>query len=167
MTRPAQRRELAEKAVARKRDSIALACRAFGVSETCFRYCPKRDEENEMIADLLVGLTNAHETWGFGLRFLHQRNVKGHAGNHKRVHRIYCELELSLRIKPRRRLKREKPEELAVPEAPNLVCSMDFMAVRLVDGQQFRLLNVLDDFNRKDWSSRSISRCLPNGPSGS
>lgn len=44
MTRPAQRRELAEKAVAMKGVSIALACRAFGVSETCFRYSPKRDD---------------------------------------------------------------------------------------------------------------------------
>ena len=129
--------------------SIALACRAFGVSETCFRYSPKRDEENELIADLLVGLTNVHKTWGFGLCFLHLRNVKGYVWNHKRVHRIYCELELNLRIKPRRRLKREKPEELAVPEAPNLVWSMDFMADRLSDGRQFRLLNVLDDFNRE------------------
>jgi len=140
---------LAEKAVATKGVSIALACRAFGISETCFRYSPRRDEENEMIADLLVGLTNVHKTWGFGLCFLHLRNVKGHVWNHKRVHRIYCELELNLRIKPRRRLKREKPEELAVPDAPNLVWSMDFMADRLADGRQFRLLNVLDDFNRE------------------
>ncbi len=75
-------------------------CRAFGVSETCFRYSPKRDEENELIADLLVGLTNVHKTWGFGLCFLHLRNVKGHVRNHKRVHRIYCELELNLRSEP-------------------------------------------------------------------
>jgi putative transposase len=79
-----------------------------------------------MIADLLVGLTNVHKTWGFGLCFLHLRNVKGHVWNHKRVHRIYCALELNLRIKARRRLKREKPEELAVPDAPNLVWSMEF-----------------------------------------
>lgn len=101
MTRPAQRRELAEKAVATKGVSIALACRAFGVSETCIRYSQKRDNENEMIADLLVGLTNVHKTWGFGLCFLHLRNVKGHVWTHNRVHRIYCELELNLRIKPR------------------------------------------------------------------
>jgi putative transposase len=93
-----QRRELAEKAVATKGVIIALACRAFGVSETCFRYSAKRDDENEMIADLLVGLTNAHKAWGFGLCFLHLRNVKGHVWNHKRVHRIYCELELNLRL---------------------------------------------------------------------
>ena len=53
MIRPAQRRELAVKAVAMKGVSIALACRAFGVSETCYRYSPKLDDENEQIADLL------------------------------------------------------------------------------------------------------------------
>jgi putative transposase len=36
-----------------------------------------------------------------------------------------------------------------VPDAPNMVWSMDFMADRLADGRQFRLLNVLDDFNRE------------------
>ena len=39
---------------------------------------------------------------------------------HKRVYRIYCELELNLRIKPRKRLKRDKPDALAVPDAPNV-----------------------------------------------
>ena len=149
MTRPAQRRELAEKAVAKKGISIALACRTFGVSETCFRYSPRHCAENETIADLLEGLTKAHRTWGFGLCFLYLRNVRGHVWNHKRVRRIYCELELNLRIKPRRRIKRDKPDMLAVPDAPNLVWSMDFMADRLADGRQFRLLNVLDDFNRE------------------
>ncbi len=149
MTRPAHRRELAAKAVATKGVSIALACRTFEVSETCFRYSPRRCVENETIADLLEGLTKAHRTWGFGLCFLYLRNVRGHAWNHKRVRRIYCELELNLRIKPRRRIKRDKPDMLTVPDAPNTVWSMDFMADRLSDGRQFRLLNVLDDFNRE------------------
>ena len=140
---------MAENAVARHEVSIALACRAFGVSETCYRYGPKLKAENEEIADLLVGLTDARKTWGFGLCFLHLRNVKGHPWNHKRVYRIYCELELNLRIKPRKRLKRDKPDALAVPEAPNMTWSMDFMADRLGDGRAFRLLNVLDDFNRE------------------
>ena len=85
------------------------------------------------IADLLTGLTDARRTWGFGLCFLHLRNVKGHPWNHKRVYRIYCELELNLRIKPRKRLKRDKPDALAVPDAPNVTWSMDFMADRLGD----------------------------------
>ena len=140
---------MAGNAVAQRGVSIALACRAFGLSEACYRYSPTLSPENERIGDLLIGLTNAHRTWGFGLCFLHLRNVKGHPWNHKRVYRIYRELELNLRIKPRRRLVREKPDELAVPEAPNKTWSMDFMADRLDDGRAFRLLNVLDDFNRE------------------
>ena len=149
VARPTARRMLTEKAVATRGVSTALACRAFGVSETCFRYSPIRDRENERIADLLIGLTKSRKTWGFVLCFLHLRNVQGHPWNHKRVRRIYCELELNLRIKPRRRIKRDKPEELAVPTAPNVAWSMDFMVDRLADGRQFRLLNVLDDFNRE------------------
>ena len=38
---------------------------------------------------------------------------------------------------------------MAVPESPNKTWSMDFMAYRLGDGRAFRLLNVLDDFNRE------------------
>ena len=128
MTGPSQRREMVETAVARRGASIALACRTFGVSETCYRYSPKLRDENEEIADLLVGLTDARKTWGFGLCFLHLRNVQGRLWNHKRVYRIYCELELNLRIKPRKRLKRDKPDALAVPEAPNLTWSMEFAA---------------------------------------
>jgi putative transposase len=55
----------------------------------------------------------------------------------------------NLRIKPRKRLQRDKPDALAVPEAINLSWSMDFMADRLGDGRACRLLNVLDDFNRE------------------
>ena len=115
---------MAETAVERRGASIALACRAFGVSKTCYRYSPKLKDENEVIADLLTLLTDARKTWGFGLCFLHLRNVKGHPWNHKRVCRIYCQLELNLRIKPRKRLKREKPDVLAVPDALNVTWSM-------------------------------------------
>ena len=116
---------MAQTAVAKHRVSVALACRTFGISETCYRYQPLLDGENERIADLLVGLTVSRKTWGFGLCFLYLRNVKGHPWNHKRVYRIYRELDLNLRIEPRRRLKRDRPDELAVPQAPNCVWSMD------------------------------------------
>lgn len=140
---------MAGNAVARRGVSIALACRTFDISETCYRYQYKLSDDNARIADLLVGLTSANKTWGFGLCFLYLRNVQGYRWNHKRVYRIYRELELNLRIKPRKRLKRDKPDRLAVPEAPNRVWSMDFMADQLEDGRAFRLLNVLDDFNRE------------------
>ena len=146
-------------------------CRTFSISESCYRYQPKLSDENELIADWLVTLTDRKKAWGFGLCYLYLRNVKGFGWNHKRVYRIYRELELSMRIKPRKRLHREKPEPLAVPEAPNEVWSMDFMADQLVDGRSFRTLNVLDDFNREGLAievdfSLPAARCPLNALSG-
>ena len=60
-----------------------------------------------------------------GLCFIFLRNIKGYGWNHKRVYRIYRELELNLRIKPRRRLKRNRPDELSAPIAINQAWSMD------------------------------------------
>lgn len=89
------------------------------------------------------------EDWGFGLCRDYLRNVKSFDWNHKHIYRIYCELALNLRIKPRRRIQREKPVPLAVPGAPNEIWSMDFMHDQLIDGRTFRLFNVLDDINRE------------------
>lgn len=143
------RRELAVRAVRERSVSVAAACRTFGISQSCYRYERILSEENAEIADWLVRLTTTHRAWGFGLCYLYLRNVKGFHWNHKRVRRIYRELELNLRIKPKRRLVREKPEPLAVPGAPNETWSMDFMADQLADGRSFRALNIIDDFNRE------------------
>lgn len=65
------------------------------------------------------------------------------------VFSIYRELELNFRIKPRKRLKRYKPDELSVPTKPNQVWSMDFMSDALAVGRANRSLNVIYDFNRE------------------
>ena len=46
-----------------------------------------------------------------------------HPWNHQRVYRTNCALELNLRIKPRKRLKRDKPDARSVSEAPILTWS--------------------------------------------
>jgi putative transposase len=140
---------MAMNAVMQRGTSIALACRTFQISETCYRYSPVLSDENEEIADWLERLTENKRSWGFGLCFLYLRNVQGYGWNHKRVYRIYCELELNLRIKPKKQLKRDKPEPFAVPDGPNDTWSMDFTANQLADGRSIRTFNVLDDFNRE------------------
>ena len=149
MVKPSRPREMAQRAVSERTVSIRLACLIFSISETCYRYQAKLSHENAEIADWLIRLTHNHRNWGFGLCFLYLRNVKGFRWNHKRVYRIYRELELNLRIKPRKRLVREKPQPLAVPDAMNVSWTMDFMHDQLSDGRNYRLLNVIDDFNRE------------------
>jgi putative transposase len=140
---------MAHVAVQAGRTTIRHACMTFDLSETAYRYQPKRSDEDALIADWLMRLTMAFRDWGFGLCFLYLRNVKRFGWNHKRVYRIYRELELDLRIKPRKRLVREVPQPLAVPARINEVWSMDFMHDALSDGRSFRLFNVLDDYNRQ------------------
>ena len=140
---------MAKAAVGQHGLSIRLTCQAFSISESCYRYQPKLSSENCLIADWLLRLTENQRNWGFGLCYLYLRNVKGFRWNHKRVYRIYKELELNLRIKPKKRLAREKPLPLSAPLTINECWSMDFMHDQLADGRSFRLLNVIDDFNRE------------------
>ncbi len=138
---------MAQLAVEGGKTSIRHACQTFGVSQTCYRYQAKASDDNALIADWLVRLTTTYRDWGFGLCFLYLRNVKGFGWNHKRVYRIYREVELNLRIKPNKRLVWEAPQPLQVPESINRVWSMDFMHDQLSDGRNYRLFNALDDFN--------------------
>lgn len=140
---------MATQAAERHGISIRFACECLGVSESCYYYQPRLSGDNALIADWLLRLTLANKRWGFGLCFLYLRNVKEYRWNHKRVYRIYCELELNLRIKPKRRIKRDKPDALSVPTAMNQVWSVDFMSDALADGRLLRTFNVLDDYNRE------------------
>ena len=92
---------------------------------------------------------------------MYLRNVKGYRWNRKRVYRIYRELELNLRIKPRRRLKRDRPEPLSVPRAINQVWSMDFMSDALSNGQRIHTFNVMDDYNREGLAVE-VDQSLPS-----
>ena len=140
---------MAKEAVAQHGVAISLACSAFTISETCYQYQAKRQAENEEIANWLVRLTDNHRNWGFGLCYLYLRNVKGFGWNHKRIYRSYRALELNLRIQPKKRVVREKPATLTVPESINQVWSMDFMHDQISGGRCIRLFYVIYDFNRE------------------
>lgn len=140
---------MARAAIERHDLGIRFACIVMGISESCYHYQSKLSGENALVADWLLRLTETHRRSGFSLCFLYLRNVKGFKWNHKRVYRIYRELELNLRIKPKRRIKRDKPDALSVPTAINQVWSLDFMSDGLADGRALRTFNVIDDYNRE------------------
>ena len=117
--RPVQHKIIAQQAAEQCKISISIVCLIFKVSQTCYRYKALLKEENVPIAEWMVKLTSENKTWSFKLRFLYLRNVKGHRWNHKRVYRIYKELELNFRIKPNKHIKREQPEPLTVPTYKN------------------------------------------------
>ena len=67
-------------AVARHGVSIALACRAFEISETCYRYSPVLSDENEEIADWLERLTANKRPGALACVFVSCATFKAMAG---------------------------------------------------------------------------------------
>ena len=98
---------------------------------------------------MVIGANSGAPRLGIWTVFAYIRNVQGLYFNHKRVYRIYCELALNLRIKPKRRIKRPVPDVLKQPSHTNDIWSLDFMHDQMSDGQSYRLLNVIDDYKRE------------------
>lgn len=140
--------------------NIQLAGEAFGLSQSGFHYEPKLGAENTQIADWLIRLTSNQRNWGAVFLVSAQReglSLEPQAGvpDHR-------QLELNLRIKPRKRMVCERPQPLTVPDGRNQVWSMDFMHDQLGDWRTFRLFNVIDDFNREGLGIE-VDFSLPSG----
>jgi putative transposase len=72
----------------------------------------------------------------------------GRAWNHKRVHRVYCEMQLNQKRRTRRRLPAREAQSLLVIPEINVVWALDFMHDALYGRRPFRILNVIDEANR-------------------
>ena len=88
----------------------------------------------------------------FGYRRAHALLWRaGHQINHKRVHRVWRLMKLSLpQRRPRKRLK-GSPAASAVTQAtcPNQVWTYDFVHDWCTSGQRLKLLTVVDEFTRE------------------
>lgn len=124
---------------------ITRACKAARLSRAAY-YRPGLDwsERDEQVIKALNSVLEKRPRWGFWKCFDRLRN-DGHSWNHKRVHRVYCQMRLNLPRRTKRRLPSRLRHPLAVPAAVNAVWSVDFMSDSLYDGRRFRTFNVLDE----------------------
>lgn len=74
---------------------------------------------------------------------------EGIVWNHKRISRVYKLLGLNKKKRSRKRLPARVKQPLIVPSTPNQTWSMDFMSDCLMNGRRFRVLNIIDDYNRE------------------
>lgn len=127
--------------------SIRTACAALKLSRSVYRYTPKPVDDGPVIEALLT-LVERYPRYGFD-KYRTLIKEQGQLWNHKPIHRVYCQLGLNLKRRLKKRLPSRDPQPLIVTESANQCWSMDFMSDCLYDGRRFRLLNIVDDFNRE------------------
>lgn len=127
--------------------SLRRACRIVGISDSTYRYRPDINRDEPVIA-ALIQANERYPVYGFGLLFKILRRW-GHQWNHKRIHRVYCDLKLNKRRSGKKRIPNRNPQPLGVPMTLNQCWSIDFMSDSLMCGRRFRTFNVVDDFNRE------------------
>lgn len=123
------------------------ACRLLGLNRAGFRYRAKKPDDSQIKAQLQK-LAERKPRWGYKKMNAYLKN-QGYPWNHKKVYRVYGEMGLHLRTKPKKRLPARQPKPLEQPEAANISWSLDFMSDSLESGRAFRTLNIIDDFNRE------------------
>lgn len=123
------------------------ASKAVGVARSTLQYRAKTKEDEEISREL-GNLVEKHPAIGFWQSF-HRIRRKGFTWNHKRVYRVYTSMKLNIRRRFKKRLPARVKQALFQPERINQVWSVDFMTDSLWDGRRFRLLNVVDDYNRE------------------
>lgn len=134
-------------------------CKIFGLSRSAYYHKTLKNDDDK-IKDKLQKLAREHIRWGFRKMYLAIRQ-EGDCWNHKRIRRVYCELKLNLRKKPRKRLPSRERKVLSQPLNANYCWSMDFMSDAMSYGKRFRVFNVIDDFNREALGIKAGS-CLPS-----
>lgn len=127
--------------------SVRQACKLVSLPRSVLMYQRKPKDDSSLI-EALHELVDKHPTIGFWKCYYRLRR-KGYDCNHKHLYRVYTMLRLNVRRRARRRLPQRIKQPLMVPLAVNQGWSMDFMCDSLVDGRRFRLLNIIDDYNRE------------------
>ncbi len=144
---PQAKREAVDFLIKDEQLSNRKACKLMGISRTTCQYKAKLKDDHE-VQDALTVLTTKHAAIGYWQCCYRLWN-KGYLWNHKKIYRVYTDMKLNIRRRAKKRLPARIKQPLIGPTEPNMVWSIDFMSDSLMDSRKFRLLNVLDDFNRE------------------
>ena len=147
MVSPAQRRAVVSWAQTAYRVSERRACRALRVHRALVRYrsvkpddAPVRRRLHEL----------ARDRPSFGAKRLHTMLRRdGLAINHKKVHRLYVEEGLQLKVRRRRRRAATVRQPRAEVARPNERWAMDFMYDVLSTNQPVRVFTLVDVYSRE------------------
>lgn len=128
--------------------SITRACKVICLPKSMYYYQSVKNDQP--VIDKLNELLSIKVNHTAGQDKLYQRiRSQGIPWNYKRVRRVYLKMGLKHRSRARKRIPTREKHPLVVPIGRNISWSMDFMHDTLMNKRHFRVLNVMDDYNRQ------------------
>ena len=91
----------------------------------------------------------------------HRIRKLGYKWNHKRVYRVYKALGLNIKRRTKKRIPTRIKQPLQYLCSSNEQWAMDFMSDTLYGGRRYRILNIMDEFNR-ELIEFEVSNSLPS-----
>lgn len=158
MVKPSAKKQIALHLQKKFEFSESRAARLLNLWRSSLRYKPTTDGSLELREKLK---TLSEHRRRFGYRRLHvllQR--EGIKVNHKKVYRIYCEENLKLHQRKRKRRVSQVRVPIKNPTAPNQQWAMDFVSDWLALGRRMRVLTVIDTFT-KECLALEVDTSLP------
>lgn len=146
MVTPAARRQGVEHLVTANLASQRRACRLVGLSRSVIQYQP-RPKQDGALMKRLNELATRYPRYGY-LMLHSMLAAEGLVRNRKRTYRLYCEANLQVRTRRRKKLNRPRVP-MMMPEGPGQRWSLDFVSDQLATGRRFRVLNIVDDYSRE------------------
>lgn len=123
-------------------------CRLAGLSRDAYRHPPEPAAATQALSARLIELAQTRRR--FGYRRLHDLLDQEFPGvNHKKIHRLYREANLTVRRRKKAKCPVALRQPLAPACAPNEVLSMDFVSDALANGRRLICLTIADDFTHE------------------
>lgn len=148
MVGPQAKREAIDFLRTSKNFSAHRAYKLVGLRSSTFYYKKTSSRDDVLLKAKLVEIAQKRVRWGCP-RIYEVARREGFTDNYKRVERIYGELGLSLKKRPKKKLRGHLRLVLPEPQRPNDIWSMDFVSETLFDQRRFRCFTLVDDFTRE------------------
>ncbi|KAF0093278.1 MAG: putative transposase [Puniceicoccaceae bacterium 5H] len=133
-------------------------CRLLQLNRSSWRYRPKERPDERALAIRLRDLAASRVRYGYR-RLTELLKREGWSVGRKRVYRLYKAAGLDLTRKRGKKRCAVPRLSLESATAPSQRWSMDFVTDRLVNGRSFRVLTVIDQYDRSCpvlWADHSI-----------
>ncbi len=124
------------------------ACALFQVARSTLHYQSRLPARDAALRQQLQDIAQRHPRYGYRRAWALVR-ADGPQVNIKRVHRVWCQAGLHVPQRKRRRRVRGDGHQPLAPTYANQMWAYDFLYDRCANGQQLKLLTVVDEWTRE------------------